>query len=110
MLKEVERIALYDVRKLFDGDGSLIALSEIDDDTAAVVAGITVTECDGNKRVRVLLADKLRALEMLTRHLGLYRSDHRAGSDPMAELREFISSRQSQRLPIAADANGPAST
>jgi len=79
VLKEISRIALLDPRRLFDDDGSPLDISALDDDTAAAIAGLDVVqEIDrGSEDVttytkKYKMADKLRALEMLCRHLGLY--------------------------------------
>lgn len=69
VLLEIARLAFADIRKLGGlGDGTL-ALSLLDDDTAAALAEVVFTE-DG---VRAKLSPKLPALERLGRHLGLFR-------------------------------------
>jgi phage terminase small subunit len=41
---ELERLALADVRKLFDSDGALKPVTEWDDDLAAAIAGLWYTK------------------------------------------------------------------
>ncbi|MFM9917854.1 MAG: terminase small subunit, partial [Rhizobacter sp.] len=41
---EIARIAYFDPRKLFGQDGRPLNITELDDDTAAVVAGLDVVE------------------------------------------------------------------
>ena len=81
VLRELARVAFVDPRKLFDENGRPKDLESLDDDTAAALASVDILEeydfDDGN---RVLIghtkkykwADKLRALEMLGKHLGMF--------------------------------------
>src|SRR4051794_20026987 len=41
---ELERLALADIRKLFNPDGSMKPIAELDDDTAAILASFEVLE------------------------------------------------------------------
>jgi phage terminase small subunit len=65
------------VRKLLNSDGSMKPFDELDDDTrAALVIEVTQgTDADGNPTFtrKVKFAEKLRALEMLGKYLGLFR-------------------------------------
>lgn len=77
LLRELNRVALFDPRRLFGPDGSPRSLPDLDDDTVAAVAGLDVIEQfddDGLKRGDIKkwkLANKLGAIELLLRHLGL---------------------------------------
>ncbi len=42
VLRELARIAFFDPRKLFNHDGSLKDIAELDDDTAAAIAGVEI--------------------------------------------------------------------
>jgi hypothetical protein len=57
-------------RKLFRKDGTPIPISELDDDTAAMISAIEV-DADG-RLMRIRLWDKNAALEKAMKHLGLY--------------------------------------
>lgn len=79
--KELARIAFADPRKFFNDDGSLVPISELDDDTAMALAGIDVNELfegTGEDRAavgyckKVKLASKLDALEQLGRNLQMF--------------------------------------
>ena len=85
-LKEIARVAFSDVRKLFDAKGNLRSLHELDDDTAATLAGVEIiktTSVDGDddevsieiQTHKIKIADKLSALDKLARHLGLFKED-----------------------------------
>jgi len=81
VLREIARLALFDPRSLFREDGTPKPINELDDDTAAAIAGLDVLEeFEGSGKDRVFIgytkkykiADKNAALEKLAKHLGLY--------------------------------------
>lgn len=99
VLKEIARLALFDPRRLFNDDGSPKPINELDDDTAAALAGLDVhEEYEGHGDDRVFvgytkkykIADKNAALEKLAKHLGLYREDNRQKTDPLRELLQSL--------------------
>lgn len=73
VLQEIARLAFFDLRKLYDNQGAPLAMTQLDDDTAAAVAGLEIsTADDGAWTVRKYkLADKLRALQQCMDHLGM---------------------------------------
>lgn len=77
VLQAIAQIAFGDIRGMFDADGNLKKPHEWDSETAAAVASIEiVTESCGEGEVKhiakIKRADRLRALDQLARHLGLY--------------------------------------
>ena len=77
VLGEINKIALFDPRKLFDANGNPLPIEALDDDTAAAVAGLEVeAKADGSRVAKYKLASKLDALEKLMRHLGQYEKDN----------------------------------
>lgn len=81
ILGELRRLALSDVRKLFNSDGSMKPLHELDDDTAAMVAAVDVQEMKADGEVyglvkKVKLWDKNSALDKAMKHLGLFERDN----------------------------------
>ncbi|GHC72712.1 hypothetical protein GCM10007320_08770 [Pseudorhodoferax aquiterrae] len=94
VLKEVARLALFDPRKLFDADGVPLPIHQLDDDTAAALAGLDVQEVrlgtgEGAERAVVKkykLADKGANLDRLMKHLGLFERDNAQKVDPIAQL------------------------
>src|SRR5699024_166343 len=71
------RLALGDLRGLYDDDGQVLSVHEWPDDVAAMVSGIDVTTAsDGASSVtKVRTWDKTKSLDMLMRHLGAYAAD-----------------------------------
>lgn len=81
VLKEYARLAFFNPKSLFNDDGSPKSVNELDDDTAAAIAGLDVLEeYEGYGENRVFvgytkkykLADKKGTLDSLARHLGLF--------------------------------------
>lgn len=77
VLNERAKLAFFDVRKLFNSDGTPKMIHELDDDAAAVISGVDVVQI-GNSEVgigqvlKIKLSDKSSSLTALERHLGLY--------------------------------------
>lgn len=76
VVRELARVAFADVGELFapatDGPPRLRPLRDVPPDVRRAVAGVSVRrEPGGAEVVAVRLADKLRALELLARFLGL---------------------------------------
>ena len=112
VLLEAARLALFDPRKLFNDDGSPKGITELDDDTAAAVAGIEVVEqFEGSGKDRVFvgylkkyrIADKNSALEKLFRHHGLYERDNGQKTDPLTSLLHAIAGGNGSAFKPVAD-------
>lgn len=77
VLQELARLAFFDARKMFNGDGSPKAIHELDDDTAAAIIGLDVVDV-GNSEIGIgqvlkyKVADKGAALTNAMRHLGMF--------------------------------------
>ena len=76
--EEVRRLAFSDLRTVFDAQGSLKPIHELTDDEAAAVSGVEViiknaAAGDGHTDTvhKIKLWDKLRALDLAGKHLGL---------------------------------------
>lgn len=80
VLREVSRLAFSDVRKAFDESGNLKLPQDIDDDTAAALAGIdtVTTSVAGSESPLSLVTKKIKvfdkgaALTLAMRHLGMF--------------------------------------
>ena len=92
-LRELARLAFFDPRKLFSSDGRPLAINELDDDTAASIAGLDVLEeYEGTGKDRVFigmtkkykLTDKRASLDMLMKHLGGYKEDNKQSGEAAA--------------------------
>jgi phage terminase small subunit len=94
-LKEMVRLGTSDIRRLFDGNGALRPLHDLDDDTAAAIASVEVI----TKRLpgigddppeieyvhKIKMWDKNSALEKIGKHLGMFidRLDHTSSDGTM---------------------------
>ncbi len=80
MLQELARLAFLDPRKFYNENGGLKHVTELDDDTAACLAGMEVREIGGDDEEKqptvfcrkIKFADKGANLERLGRHLKLF--------------------------------------
>ena len=78
VLKEFAKLAFFDPRKLFDDKGNPKDITELDDDTAAALAGLDVVQdIDPDTGItsytkKYKLASKQAALDSLGRHLGMF--------------------------------------
>jgi len=87
VLKELGRIAFLDIRKLFDENGKLKRITDLDDDTAAAIAGLDICTTqiksgskadDGEDMTleeitkKIKNVDKKGALELLGRNLSMW--------------------------------------
>jgi len=97
VLMELARVALSDLRNLYKEDGSLKLPHEWSDEAAAAVAGVEVLEeFEGRGEDRTLIGhtkkvrtfDKVRALEILAKNLGIIgNGKHRDEDEEEGESR-----------------------
>lgn len=82
VLKELAKLGFFDARKFFDDVGKPLDISALDDNTAACISGMDVQdvyEGDGEEKEFVgyikkyKLTDKIKALELIGRHLGMFK-------------------------------------
>ncbi len=81
VLHATAALAFSDIRKLFNPDGSLKSIHELDDATAAAVQSIEVGQMMSDGKVigrvcKIKLGDKNSAQERLFKHLGLFRKEN----------------------------------
>lgn len=107
VLKEFARLAFFDPRKLFSEDGRPIPVTDLDDDTAAAIAGLEILEeYEGSGADRTLIghtkkykiSDKRGSLDSLARYLGMFVDRHEVsgpdgGPIEVESPRERIASR-----------------
>jgi phage terminase small subunit len=88
VLKELARLAMFDPAKLFNEDGSVKAIHEMDENSRMAIAGFEVVELPGGKGVlkKFRLADKGANLERLGRYHKLFTAKQEltgAGGGPL---------------------------
>jgi phage terminase small subunit len=90
--QELAKLAFYDVRDLFDDDGRLKQITELDEISAAAIAGIDIAQekCETkfdkeskalearttNWTTKIKLADRRAALELLGKKLKMFTDVH----------------------------------
>jgi phage terminase small subunit len=87
-LREVARVAYADIGRLFDAEGRLIPVADLDEDIRAAIASIELWP-DGTPK-RVKLWPKIEALEMAMRHAGLFERDNRQSQQNMILQVELV--------------------
>ena len=82
IVQELACVAFFDIRNLLDDDGNLIPISEIPEETRRAMGGLDVEELyrgAGEARLkigsmkRVKLLSKEKALELLGKHMGMFK-------------------------------------
>jgi len=73
VLHETKCIAFSCITDLFDAEGRLRPLADVPPDVAAALRTHQTRETGDGTRVVIQLWDKVRALELLCRHLGLLK-------------------------------------
>lgn len=79
-MKEIGRLAFVDIRKFYSVDGSLKSIHDLDEESAAALAGVeTYEEKIGDEEKltigqtkKIKTYDKTKALEMLAKHFKIY--------------------------------------
>lgn len=88
VIRELAKIAFLDIRKLYTESGQLKNIADIDSDVAGAISSLeTLEEYDGygdnREKVgdtrKVKLLDKTKALELLGKHLGMFRDKIEVG-------------------------------
>lgn len=87
VLEEYAKVAFLDIRKLYTVDGALKSIHDLDDDIAGALAGvetqdIKVSDPTSEEEIitgqtkKVKTYDKVKALDSLARHLGIFGKDN----------------------------------
>lgn len=85
VIKEIAKVAFGDIATLFDESGALLPIQDMPQEARAVIASVKTYEekaVIGEETItrgtirEVKQWDKLKALDMLGRHLGLYKQDN----------------------------------
>ena len=106
ILEEIAKIGFSDIRNIFTEADNLHSVSALPDGIAACVQSVEVvtrqtgeTDEDGNKKVeyvhKIRLADKLRGLELLGKHLVLFTEKHvHVVEEPPRTAKELLARRK----------------
>ena len=115
VLQEYARIAFSDIRTFYTVDGALKSIRDLDDDAAAALAGVEVYEertgqedveaIGSTKKIKVF--DKVKALEALGKHLGMFKNIHELTGKDGAPLSAPVFSLQ---LPEGINLEFPSNT
>ena len=77
VVRELARLAFFDIAKLVGEDGRPLAIHQIDEDTRRAVVGLDVATVGNDQQgvgevLKIKLADKRASLETLGRHLKMF--------------------------------------
>jgi len=109
IIKSIAQDLHFDPANLFNGDGSVKAVAEMDADTRMALVSIETLQlgdADSPAIIRkIKWATKHQAREQAMKHLGMFEQDNKQKSDPITALTEFLMERTggTSRLPIADD-------
>ena len=109
IIKSIAQDLHFDPANLFNGDGSVKDVAEMDADTRMALVSIETLQlgdADSPAIIRkIKWATKHQAREQAMKHLGMFEQDNKQKSDPITALTEFLMERTggTSRLPIADD-------
>ena len=81
VLQELAKLAFLDIRKIYDNNGAVKDIQELDESTAGAISSIETVEqfetvlgvkVKTGETKKVKFNDKSKALELLAKHLGLF--------------------------------------
>ncbi len=99
VIQELAKIAFLDISKLYDQNGNLKNIQDIDKDTVKAISSLeTLEEYDGYGENRekvgdtqkVKLLDKTKALELLGRHLGIFNDKINANIEGKLTVEDYL--------------------
>lgn len=110
VLQERMRLAFFDVRKLLDAEGNPKPLQDLDDDTAAAVAGLEVVQMVGSDETpgvisllkKYKLATKDASLAALEKYLGLNEKPVRFALPAIAGAADCVKAQEAVLQALAA--------
>jgi phage terminase small subunit len=110
VLRERARIAFFDPRKLLDAEGNPVPMQDLDDDTAAAIAGVEVVEMKGGEAIpgvmsyvkKYRLAAKDTSLAALEKYLGLNEKPMRFALPPIESAEDCTKAQAAVLTAVAA--------
>lgn len=104
VMRSIVQELTFDPAKLYNDDGSLKALHELDEDTRMVLAGVEFVQFGSLEAPvfarKVKWAQRHQAREHAMKFLGMFERDNRQKSDPIAE---FLAGLSRSALPVAKE-------
>lgn len=93
-IARITRVARFDPRKLYDADGQLKSIADLDDETAGAVASVEVDEIGKEGETigltkKIKASDRNKALEMMGKIHGVFERDNEqqnAGARRLADM------------------------
>ncbi len=118
VVRELMRVGFVDIGNAYGPDGQLLALTEMPEDTRRAIAGVDSEQKDADdgptgEVLKVKFNDKLRALELLGKHLKLFTELHEHKFDELSEeerearIDELLDRARARRAGQAAGGSDP---
>lgn len=105
IIQELAKIALFNIKDIYNENGTLKKVTELDDDTAKAISGVKILQKAGameislsktndeiplehipEQTVEFKTNDKTRALELLGKHLGMFKENVNLTQDKPFEV------------------------
>lgn len=105
IIQELAKIALFNIKDIYNENGALKKVTELDDDTAKAISGVKILQKAGAMKISLSKTndeiplehipeqtvefktnDKTRALELLGKHLGMFKENVNLTQDKPFEV------------------------
>lgn len=87
VIKELARLAFFDIRKIFNNDGTLKKVHELDDDSAAAITSIELVDIGADGQLvlskKFKTEGKIKALNLLGVNMGMFVHKVEDVTDPL---------------------------
>lgn len=108
VVREVAKLAFLDIAGAFDAEGGLLPLKDMDPDVRAALASLEIAEISSPEGIaigrvkKIKLADKVAALTLLMRHLGMLNDKLKVQGDAENPLTLLVKQLQGTSIkPVA---------
>ncbi len=85
VVSELAKVAFFDIRKIFHPDGGLLNPCDLDGNTSSVISGIKARDIKKGDDIETIveykLNDKIKSLELLGKHLGMFEKVVKSDDD-----------------------------
>ena len=94
VLVELAAIAFFDIRKIFNEKNELKKITELDDQTVKAIASVEIEVNNLGHKVfsttkKLKMNDKLRALQLVGNHIGMFKESTSSAEDVVSALKEL---------------------